>query len=277
VHGCFGVISEMLDMEPGDLDVITGGVNHFNWLVDIRRKGSTQSFMAEFMKRVKDNQYWLKHHPMVPEQTFTLEILKAFGAYPVGYDDHIVEYLPFFYEQSEWAEHGFESILTRRLKPTVAQGEKGLGLEAMTLLAEAKGKKYPFPKDYSHPYYDEKPCHVIEAFESQTPTYFDAINIVNHGSIGNLPEWAIVDIPALAVCGSMRGIHVGDLPVPAAELCRRQITLHELIARAAYTGDESLVVQSFCLDPYVHSITQARKIWADFKKEFKEYLPSFKL
>lgn len=50
------------------------------------------------------------------------------------------------------------------------------------------------------------------------------------------------------------------------ELCRRQITIHEMISQAVHDGDESWVEQAFCLDSYVRSITQARRIWADFKQ-----------
>ncbi len=277
VHGCFGVIAEQLGMQPGELEVITGGINHFNWLFDIRKRGTGESCMEEFLKGVRESKYWHENVENIPFQKFTLEMLKTFGAYCVGYDDHIVEYLPFFYEDTEWEEHGYEGILTRRLRPTLAKGDEGKALEAMTLLAESRSQEIPFPADDAHPYYAEKPCAVIDALATNRPLYLDAINIVNHGSIDNLPDDAIVDVPAVVVGGEARGIHVGELPMGPMELCRRQITLHEMIAKAAHEGDESLVQQALCLDPYVRSITQARNIWADFKKEYADYLPtSFK-
>lgn len=268
VHGCFGVIAEMLDMQPGDLEVISGGVNHFSWLLDVRKRGSSQSYLNEFLDRVLHSTYWKENRDNVPLQKFTREILKTFGAYCIGYDDHIVEYLPFFYEPEEWAAQGFEGILTRRLRPTVERGDGGKTLEAMTLLAEARHQEIPFPAEDTHPYYAEKPCGVIDAFETNTPLYLDALNLENHGCIDNLPSDAIVDIPALIVGGEARGVHVGALPLAAAELCRRQITQHEIIARAAHEGDEALVEQALCLDPWVRSITQARAIWADFKDAY---------
>jgi alpha-galactosidase/6-phospho-beta-glucosidase family protein len=60
------------------------------------------------------------------------------------------------------------------------------------------------------------------------------------------------------------------------EICRRQITLHEMIAKATHEGDDSLAVQALCLDPYVRSLSQARSIWADFRKEYKDNLTTFK-
>lgn len=274
VHGSVGVIAEMLGMEPGELEVITGGINHFNWLFDIRRRGTRKSCMNEFLEKVRQSKYWRKNSKNIPMQKFTLEILETFDAYCVSYDDHLAEYLPFFYEESEWAEHGYESIATRRLRPALDSGDAGKTLEAMTLLAESRHQEIPFPADDTYPYYAEKPCAVINALETNQPLYLDAINIVNHGSIDNLPADAIVDVPAVVTGGAVRGIHVGALPIGPMELCRRQITIHEMIAMATHEGDEKLVVQALCLDPYVRSITQARNIWADFKKEFASCFPA---
>jgi alpha-galactosidase len=117
---------------------------------------------------------------------------------------------------------------------------------------------------------------VISALETNTPYYIDAINIVNNGAVDNLPADAILDLPAVAIGGEVRSIHVGALPKGPCELSRRQITLHEMIAQAAVEGDDDLVLQALCLDPYVRSITQARNIWREFRALYKEDLPAFK-
>jgi alpha-galactosidase len=271
VHGSFGVIAEMLDLAPGELEVFSAGINHLNWLFDIRKKGTGKSCMSEFIEKVKVSKWWQEHHTNVPPQNFTLEALKAFNMYPIGYDDHIIEYMPFFWEKHEWSTHGFKSLAEDYRKLSDNQYS---ALEATGLL----GKEYtkpPFPKDPLHPYYAEKPCQVIVALETNTPTYFDAINIVNNGAVSNLPANAILDVPALAIAGDVRSIHVGELPVGPMEICRRQVTLHEMISQAAHEGNDSLAVQALCLDPYVNSITQAKAIWQDFRTEFIDCLTTF--
>jgi len=268
------VIAEQLGMEPGELEVISGGVNHLNWLIDIRRRGTGKSMMDEFRKMVLESKYWREKAEKIPSQVFTLEVFKTFGTYPIGYDDHILEYMPFFYEKEEWERLNFAATTPQWRKLAEKAGSHSLNIVAQTLHGR-QVESPPFPKDPNHPYYAEKPCRVIEALETNTPTYLDAINIVNHGCISNLPEDAIVDIPALVVGGQVRGIHVGELPLGPMEICRRQITLHEMIAQATHEGDESLVIQALCLDPYVRSITQARAIWADYKKAYRDYLPTF--
>jgi len=272
VHGSFGVIAEQLGMPPGELEVISGGVNHLNWLFDIRKKGTRESCMQEFLSKVRKSKYWKKRFDSVPMQMFTLETLNTFNMYPVGYDDHIIEYLPFFWEESEWKAHQYESLANEYEK---LANKKTHTLEMQRLLGKEYAKP-PFPVNNDHPYYAEKPCQVIVALETNIPTYFDAINILNHGAISNLPSDAIIDVPGIAVGGQVRSIYVGELPVGPMEICRRQITLHEMIAKATHEGDDSLAVQALCLDPYVRSLSQARNIWADFRAEYKDYLTTFK-
>ena len=273
VHGSFGVIAEMLGFGPGELEVISAGVNHLNWLFDIRRKNSNKSYMKEFLDGVNNSKYWHEKYPNIPPQKFTYEVLKTFNMYPIGYDDHIIEYMSFFWEEPEWAERGYESLKESYINLSSKKGSSTL--ETIKLL----GSDYehpPFPADDGHPYYAEAPCKVIMALETNTPTYFDAIVIPNNGAVGNLPKDATLDLPGVAIGGEVRSIHVGELPPGPHEICRRQIAIHEMVSKATHEGDDSLAVQALCLDPYVRSITQAHNIWRDFKEEYKADLTTFK-
>ncbi len=95
------------------------------------------------------------------------------------------------------------------------------------------------------------------------------------GCVSSLPFDAVVDIPALVTGGRPRGIEVGELPFFAAELCRRQIAIHELVAQAGVSGDRRLFLEALCLDPCVHSLDTTRHIMDDYLDEYREYLPQF--
>ncbi|MBQ9338328.1 MAG: hypothetical protein IJS14_13640 [Lentisphaeria bacterium] len=272
VHGSFGLIAEELGMEPGELQVVTAGVNHMNWLFDIRKRNTRESCMAEFIEKMRASKYWNETFPNIPNQKYTKVVFETFGMYPVGYDEHIVEYMPFIQDPGEWEKWGLHS---RRETYERLTAQKSHTLETQRLL----GKSYnhpPFPVDPDHPYYAENPCKVITALETNTPLYFDAINIRNNGAVDNLPPEVILDVPALAVGGEVRSIHVGKLPPAPCELCRRQTVIHEMVAQAAAEGSDSLAVQALCLDPYVPSITQARGIWADCREAYREELTLFR-
>ncbi len=272
VHGSFGLIAEELGMEPGELQVVTAGVNHMNWLFDIRKRNTRESCMKEFLEKMRSSKYWNESFPNIPNQRYTKEVYETFGMYPVGYDEHIVEYMPFIQDPAEWEKWGLHS---RRETYERLTQKKSHTLETQRLL----GKSYnypPFPVDPDHPYYAENPCKVITALETNTPLYFDAINIRNNGAVENLPDDVILDVPGLAIGGEVRSIHVGKLPVGPCELCRRQTVIHELVAQAAAEGSDTLAVQALCLDPYVPSITQARAIWADCREAYREELTLFR-
>ena len=272
VHGSFGLIAEELGMEPGELQVVTAGVNHMNWLFDIRKRNTRESCMKEFIEKMRASKYWNESFPNIPNQRYTKVVYETFGMYPVGYDEHIVEYMPFIQNPEEWEKWGLHS---RRETYERLTRQKSHTLETQRLL----GKSYdhpPFPVDPDHPYYAENPCKVITALETNTPLYFDAINIRNNGAVENLPDDVILDVPGLAIGGEVRSIHVGKLPAGPCEMCRRQTVIHELVAQAAAEGSDSLAVQALCLDPYVPSITQAKGIWADCREAYREELTLFR-
>jgi alpha-galactosidase len=275
-----GVVAEMLGFTPGELQVMSVGVNHLNWLVDLRRRSTGRSYLKEFETRIQKSKYWTENHPekILPQQKFSLEVWKTFGTYPIGYDDHIIEYLPFFYQRDEWETNGFRHTFKEELIRSIAAKAKSLdqSVKMQHLMGKQAAGKPPFPRDPTDAYYKEAPGLVIAAMESNTPLYLDAVVGFNHGACPNLPYDAIVDRPALVVGGDIRSLHVGELPMGPAEICRRQIALHEMIVKAAVDGDAALAVQALCLDPYVRSINQARAIWADYYREYHDYLPTFR-
>lgn len=281
VHGVMGVVAEQLGFEPGELQVISVGINHLNWLFDLRRRSTGRSYLKEFAARIPRSKYWLENHPeqRLPRQRFSLEVFKTFGVYPIGYDDHILEYMSFFYEPHEWNTKGFRHPMKEELKKTIAKQQKSFEttMKHRHLLGETGGNdRPPFPRTYAHPYYREAPCSVIHALETNQLLYLDACVGFNHGAASNLPYDAIVDRPVVVIGGDLRSVHVGELPPGPTEVCRRQIAVHEMVVKAVVEGDASLAVQALCLDPYVRSITQARAIWTDYYREYKRHLPTFR-
>jgi alpha-galactosidase len=280
VHGVLGVISEMMGHAPGELQGISVGINHLNWLFDLRRRSTGRSCLAEFERFIQTSPYWTQNRPdkNLPRQRFSLEVWKTFGLYPLGYDDHILEYMPFFYERDEWEREQFGHLPKDSLKRQIAASATALDhtLQMQHLMGRQTAGKPPFPRNPEHRYYDEAPGEAIVALETNRPLFLDACVGFNHGAADNLPADAVVDRPVVIVGGEFRSVHVGALPPGPAEICRRQIALHEMTAQAAVAGDADLAVQALCLDPYVRSLTQARAVWADYLREYRAYLPMFR-
>ncbi|MBO4511825.1 MAG: hypothetical protein J5746_03585 [Victivallales bacterium] len=272
VHGSIGLIAEQLGMRPGELEVISAGVNHLNWLFDIRKKGTGESCMEEFIDRISNSKYWHQVFKNVPKQALSLDLYKTFKMYPIGYDDHVCEYMPFLHDQEQWASYGLQS----HAKEVEAMCNSNTHTLEMLKAQESTSEQPPFPLDPNDPYYAESPCGVINALETNTPLYLDAINIRNNGAVDNLPPDVILDVPAVIIGGQARSIHVGALPPLPCEVCRRQAVLHEMIAQGAAEGNGDLIVQALCLDPYVCSFQKAKSLWADYRKAYATELTTFK-
>jgi alpha-galactosidase len=274
VHGSFGVIAEMLGFEPGDLQVVSAGINHLNWLIDIRRKGTGESFMKEFSEKIRSSEYWNKVFHNIPENYFSREVFEIFGAYPVGYDSHIAEYMQFFHTEEEMKGLGYPDHVAG-LEDFIKHADEVYEVDSHLQVVEMNLKQYPFPKDQLHPHYKESACPVMESLAGNIPNYFDSMVTVNHGAVDNLPDDAVVDVPAVVVGGDVRSVHAGRLPDGCAEICRRQIAIHEMLVKAVMVGDRNAALQCMCLDPYVKSLTQAKNILGDFLAEYREELPQF--
>ena len=94
--------------------------------------------------------------------------------------------------------------------------------------------------------------------------------------VGNLPEDAIVEVPA-EVDGN--GIHpqkVGNLPEALAAMCRTQISIQKLIVEAYAKRSKKLLLEALLLDPVVDSAERARKMLDTMLDLQKDYLPEFK-
>jgi len=105
--------------------------------------------------------------------------------------------------------------------------------------------------------------------------YRPSVTVRNDGAIANLPDDAIVDVPAYFIGGRVYPLRVGPLPEAIAQLCLRQISIHRLTVEAALTGDRTLALQVLCLDPHVRTIRQARAILGDGLHAYRERLPQF--
>jgi alpha-galactosidase len=73
----------------------------------------------------------------------------------------------------------------------------------------------------------------------------------------------------------IQAMHMGSLPEPIAELCRREITVGQLGVDAVMEGNREKALQCLLLDPVITDISTANKILDDYLIACKEYLPQF--
>ncbi|MCB0176486.1 MAG: hypothetical protein KDJ97_38665, partial [Anaerolineae bacterium] len=116
---------------------------------------------------------------------------------------------------------------------------------------------------------------MIENIAAAGNHYHLAVNLPNEGYIANLPASAIVETPGLVSGLGIRGVGVGELPEPVAELCRRELTVARLCVDAAVLGDRQAALQCLLLDPVITDLDVARQILDDYLITYRDYLPQF--
>ena len=102
-----------------------------------------------------------------------------------------------------------------------------------------------------------------------------AVNMLNCGTIANLPGDVFVESPAVVDTSGVWPLRIGELPKPLAAFNRRDIDQMELTVEAAVTGDRNIVLQAMLLDPVLDSVNSAERILDEMLKVHAEYLPQF--
>jgi alpha-galactosidase len=121
----------------------------------------------------------------------------------------------------------------------------------------------------------EGALEMIENQVTATTHYHLAANLSNEGQISNLPLGAAVETPIIVDGSGIHPVHIGSLPDPIAELCRREVITAQLGVDAAVEGSREKALQCLLLDPVITDIETGRKILDDYLTSYKEYLPQF--
>jgi len=115
---------------------------------------------------------------------------------------------------------------------------------------------------------------VILAIASHQAREF-RVNVPNEGCITNLPEGAIVEVPALIDANGVKPLCMGKLPKNVQGLTQSLIVWQELTVDAALSGDKDLVLQALLAHPWPLSISQAEQISAELLVAHAAHLPQF--
>jgi alpha-galactosidase len=234
------------------------GTNHFTWMLELRDKETGNNLFPLFQKR------WQELDPAF--EPLTRKIFEDFGLFPIPGDEHLCEYLPWMSDPitRPWEKYDL-SLYEWDLR--AALREKGHA--KIRMLADGEGTLDELQNEDS-----EGAAEVIAAAVSGKPIDWDAVNMPNRGFIPNLPENAIVEVPA-KLRKKIQPKPVDELPVGVAELCHREIITSQLCVDAAVKGDRKLALQCLLLDPVIRDLDVGEKILDGYLKEFKDYLPQF--
>ena len=254
------VIGHTLDLPVETLDPKAAGLNHFTWILDLRRTNTGEDLYPAFKRAIAE-----KTDQVEEKVSWSIQLcgylMEKFGYWPSPSDDHVGEYLAYAWESCGLEGYDFDAAdrwgetLWQQLQRS-ASGEEPVD----SLLQRRSG---------------ERAVPIIVGMLGNTHQYELAVNLPNEGLIPNLPSWAIVEVPATVDATGVHGVCVGPLPEPIAAMCRTQIAVIDRLVEAAVHGDRDVALQALLLDPVVNGISQAEAILDELLEVHKDYLPQF--
>jgi alpha-galactosidase len=241
------------------VDIRAAGTNHFTWIVSVHDRQTGEDLYPLLRKRFFE----------LPEnfEPLTRRVFQDFGLFPVPGDTHLCEYLPWM---SDPVTKPWEKFNIRLYDWDVMAGLRDFSLDRLNEMAHGN-----LTVDGLLDSDSEGALEMIENIAFAGNHYHLAANLPNVGQISNLPLGAMVETPVHVSGAGIHPVHVGALPEPVAELCRRELHVAQLGIDAAVEGSYEKALQCLLLDPVITDMHIARKILDDYLKIYKKHLPQF--
>jgi alpha-galactosidase len=241
------------------VEIKAAGLNHFTWILDLRDRRTGEDLYPAFRQALM---------ALPPDfEPLTRAVFEVTGLCPVPGDSHLAEYLPWCHDPQARPWEKYNLYLYDWARSRQRREEGWQAIEAM-----GQGEA---PIEGLRDAESEGAAEIIDGLLGGGPIYRPAVNLPNRGHIANLPDGAIVEIPAVVDGWGIQGLNVGPLPEMVAELCRREIAVAGLAVEAAARGDRGAALQALLLDPCLNDIDTARAILDAYLAEYAGYLPQF--
>lgn len=256
-HGATGYewFARLAERETDGIEVITTGLNHFAWLLEIKDKKTGENLFPAVKSKILNGDG--------REFNVMRRWYKKYGGIIAGFIDHHAEFLPFDPEISYRCSPPFHGDENERRQRTQNLREAAAGRIDWHIILK-KGSW-------------EHPVDAAEAIYKKIDRSFDVVNILNKGYIPQLPDGRVVEVPAAAHNGRLAGITVPPLPDGVAEICNSISNVHELAAEAAVKGDIRLAERAVEIDPAITDKKTAMIALAKLLKIHSDILPQFDL
>ncbi len=244
----------MLGVGRSDIRYRAGGLNHFSVLTDITYVATGESAYDDVRRLAPDyfsglvgyseilnasrnsgsaveTEGWMKidtgHVSEVrawSDRWLFKEVLEKFGALPITSDSHFGEYVQWAHDCSD--HRGILDFYTYY--------RSFLGGGVASIREETRERVVP----------------IIEGVLTGDSYEEAAVNVPNRGFIRDLPDWLVVEVPAMVGETGVHGIAV-EVPAGVRGLLTNQIGIHDMTANAVLERSRDLVVQALLVDPVV--------------------------
>ena len=261
-----------IGVPPEEINYLAAGINHMAFFLKFERDG--QDLYPLIRQVIADGR--------VPDHNrVRYEMLQRLGYFVTESSEHFAEYVPWFikqhrpdllekfnipideylgrcelqvraweYAQQVMADPSTYSEADLRAKladitvmPTIREAVVGMFRQMETVTPSV-----------------EYGADIIHSIETGTPRTIYG-NVMNGGSISNLPAECCVEIPCLVDKNGIQPTRVGALPPQLAALIQTNINVQALTVEAALTGNREHIYHAAMLDPHTAAELDLAQIW----------------
>ena len=220
------------------------GINHMAWLLEIKDKDGNDLY-PEIKKRAKEKSKNEKHYDMV-----RYDYMDKLGYYCTESSEHNAEYSALYIKPNR------DDIIEKFNIP--------LDEYPRRCVEQIEGWKKQYEElmngnAIEHTRSREYASHVMEAIYTNTP-YEIGGNVINHGSITNLPDEACVEVPCIIDGDGIHPQFVGDLPLQLAAMNNSNLYTQMLTVEAAHTQNKETIYHAAMMDPHTAAVLSTDEI-----------------
>ena len=228
VQGTIKQLARDLGMAPDELDYLCAGINHMAFYLRLEQDGQD---VYPRLRRVTPPEW----------NRVRYAVLEHFGYFVTESSEHFAEYSPWFIKD------GRDDLVERFNVPLdlyLARCEEQIADWHELRARLEHGDDIEIRRS------DEYGAFIVNAIETGEPFTFNG-NVPNRARlIEDFAEDAVVEVPVVADADGLHPQHVGSLPPQLAGIIRSNLTVHELVVRAALERRRDHVYHAAMLDPH---------------------------
>ncbi|MCI9337685.1 MAG: alpha-glucosidase/alpha-galactosidase [Lachnospiraceae bacterium] len=270
---CHGVqhgheqIAKALGRKKEDVDIICAGLNHQTWYISVKTDG---------VERTGELYELMKQAEFAKDENIRLDVMRNFGYYSTESNGHLSEYLMWYRKRPEEMEKwiNYSSWIqgeTAGYLRVCRESRNWFETDFPNWLKEPARQFTPKARSTEHGSY------IIEGLETGR-VYRGCFNVMNNGTITNLPAECVVEVPCYVDYNGISIPRVGDLPLGCAAICSASVWVQKLAVEAAIHGDINLLWQAALMDPLTGAVCtpdEIRQMVDEMLVAGRQWLPQY--
>ena len=228
VQGTTRLMAKVCNVPYESVSFEAAGINHMNWILKFEADG--KDLYPIYKQQVGD---------IEPTR---VDLMRKFGYMVTESSTHLPEYVPYYLRNQELIDKWNISI--DQFRNNIARKEESYA----KIVQSAKEHKLEVPEPSV-----EYGSSIIDSMVTNVPCTIYA-NVVNHGLIDNLPEYAGVEVLSVVDRNGVHPCHYGAIPHQLAALNLCEINVHKLAVEAVLQNSREPIYWALMLDPLANSI-----------------------